>query len=393
MSVEVAIPELRRSEWRLRFFYMFAFAAGGVVQPFLNLYLAEAGLTGAQIGLVQGSAAFIAVLVTPVFGLLADRTQRHRLLLRGILFLKGISAPLLLVSSVFAWQVGAVSLRVITAQAQDAIMNRLTLKRLQTQQRLDFGSVRFWGGLSFAATSLLTGYFARDASVGILFPLSTVFALAAVLFAGALPKGMTARLSSQQRRDLPPRTAGLRFIFGMAFVYTLGLSGVQTFAALYLVEDLGAGNAFIGLIGAIGSLAPLPAFYLADWLVHRIGATGVLGASFVMSVFAWSGMAFITSAPPALIWMTLQGIASSLYLVALVILLGQWSLPQRAATDQMLVQLTVPGVAGMLAQPLSGWLFDALGGPVLFALDSAFAFLAVGVLLSVQKKLNMETIQ
>jgi len=393
MNLSAALTRRLQIDWRIVAFYIFAFAAGGVVQPFLNLYLAEVGLTGAQIGVLQGWTAFIAVLVTPLFGLFADRIQRHRLLLRIIVFLKGISAPLLLVSSAYSWLVGAVSLRVITAQAQDAIMNRLTLKRLQAQRQVNFGSVRFWGALSFAGTSLLAGYFARDASVGIMFPLSAMMGIIAVFFAGALPKQMTARLNNQQRRDLPPRTVGLWFILGMAFIYTLGLSGVQTFTAIYLVKDLGADNAFIGLMGAVGSLAPLPAFHLADWLIRRIGATGVLAASFFLSIFAWGGLALLTSAPPALIVVTLQGFASALYLVALVILLGQLSLPQRAATDQMLVQLTIPGIAGMLAQPLSGWLFDDLGGPTLFVLDAAIVFLAFMVLLSNKKALNLEAVQ
>jgi len=45
-----------------RRFFIFAFGAGGVIQPFLILYLKESGLDGIQIGVIQGRTALISVL-------------------------------------------------------------------------------------------------------------------------------------------------------------------------------------------------------------------------------------------------------------------------------------------------------------------------------------------
>jgi MFS family permease len=78
----------------------------------------------------------------------------------------------------------------------------------------------------------------------------------------------------------------------------------------------------------------------------------------------------------------LEGFGQALYTIALLVLWGELALPERAATDQMLVQLTVPGLARMLAQPPSGWLFDRLGGRVLLALDALIVLVAVGALLA-----------
>jgi MFS family permease len=65
---------------RIIAFFLLAFAAGGVIQPFLNLYLVEVGFSGAQVGVLLGYTSFAIVLVTPLLGWLADRTQRHRLI-------------------------------------------------------------------------------------------------------------------------------------------------------------------------------------------------------------------------------------------------------------------------------------------------------------------------
>jgi hypothetical protein len=45
--------------------------------------------------------------------------------------------------------------------------------------------------------------------------------------------------------------------------------------------------------------------------------------------------------------------------------------------EQMLAQLTVPGLARIIAQPLSGWIFQVLGARTLFALDAGIILAAM----------------
>ena len=376
-----------RIDRRIFAFYLFAFAAGGVVQPFLNIYLVEAGLTRTQIGVLQGWTAAIAVVITPLIGILTDRLQRHRLMLGIIVLLKGLSPPLMLISQTWTWLVSTVSLRVITAQAQDAIMNRLTLKSvLGAGGRQGFGSIRFWGAFSFAATSILTGWLARDGSVGILFPLAGVMGVIAALMVRGFPKSMITAKERVQNAKLPRRSKQLFFIFMILFLFAAAQSGPKTFAFVYLVDDLGAGNDLIGLLGALGSLAPLPAFYIADQLINRIGALGTMAVGFICFVIAWGGFALIGSAWLGIPIVIIQGFAMAFQLVGMVFLHGRYSLPERGATDQMLAQLTVPGMARILAEPASGFIFEQWGGPVLFALSAIVMILTIGFILVIRNR-------
>lgn len=78
----------------------------------------------------------------------------------------------------------------------------------------------------------------------------------------------------------------------------------------------------------------------------------------------------------------LEGFGRALYMVSKVILLGELGLPERAAADQMLAQLTVPGLARMIAQPVSGRIFDTLGGREGFGLDAFIVLLTVVLFLA-----------
>lgn len=373
-------------DWRIFAFYIFAFAAGGVIQPFLSLYLVEVGLTRTQIGWLQGWTAAIAIIVTPLIGILTDRLQRHRLTLGIIVLLKGMSPPLMLLSQSWIWLVSSVSMRVITAQAQDAIMNRLTLKSVfETKSRHGFGSIRFWGAFSFAVTSILTGWLAKDSSVSILFPLSGLMGIVAAIMVTGFPKSM---ISSQKRRSktkLPPRSKQLIFIFVALFLLAVAHSGPKTFGFVYLVDELGAGNDLIGLLGALGSLAPVPAFYFADFIVSRWGALTTMLLGFVCLTLSWGGYAIIGNPWLGVPIVILQGFGMAFQLVGMVILLGHYSLPERGATDQMLAQLTVPGLARIAAEPASGYVFDLWGGQTLFLLSSFVLILATIYLVFVKR--------
>lgn len=350
---------------RIIAFFLLAFAAGGVIQPFLNLYLVEVGFSGAQVGDLLGYTSFAIVLVTPLLGWLADRTQRHRLLLGIIVAIKGLSAPALLISTAWGWLAAIVSIRMMTAGTQDALMNRLTMAHLKERGQINFGGIRLWGALSFAATSLLTGWLARDHSVSILFPLAGILGLLAALCVTGFPERISARIESNTPQTTLRRAPALLALFTLIFFLTIGKSGYETFGNIYIKTTLGANNTWIGLLGAIGSLTPVFAFIPADKTLARFGKINTLLLGMIFSALAFLFLAFAPSPIWTLPSVIFNGAGGAFYLVGLVNLLSQLGHPEQAATDQMLAQLTLPGLAGMLAQPVSGWILDTLGGQTL----------------------------
>lgn len=378
---------------RIVTFYLLAFAAGGIVQPFLNIYLAEAGLSGAQIGLLHGVTAGATILIMPFIGVLADRSQRHRLLLRLMVALKGLLPALIPLSNAWLWLLFTAGGRVLAAQAHDAILNQLTLGWLRQRGRRNFGSVRFWGSLSFAATSLLAGWLARDRSLTVLFPLAGATGLAAVFFVGGFPQQLAARRGAKNpaglllsKNAVTRRSPLLLFLFVVIFLFTLGKEGPYTFAYVYLKKGLGAGTALIGLLGAITSLAPLLAFYIADRLIQARGPATTMATAFFLFAITWGGYAIITTPLLAVPLAFLLGFANALFMVGMVVAVGDLGRPEQGATDQMLAQLAVPGLAAVVAQPASGGIYDAFGGPLLFALDAVVVLLAAVLLLLVIRR-------
>jgi len=214
------------------------------------------------------------------------------------------------------------------------------------------------------------------------------------LFVGAFPARIAERQTgSALRQRLSRRSSHLLSFFLVVFLFSFGNSGPETFAYVFLAEDLSASNDLIGLMGALTWLAALPAYSAADWLLRRRGSVITMAISFSLYVLSWGGYALIPHPSLALPLVALQGMGRALYLVSMVILLGELGMPERAATDQMLAQLTVPGLARMIAQPVSGWLFDTLGGRALFLLDAVVVLVTIGLLLARRIRLKPDTKQ
>lgn len=363
---------LQETNPRLIFLYIFAFAAGGVIQPFLNIYLLEVGLTGVEIGIILGWAALLTVVFTPAIGFIADRFQCHRLAFGIITLIKGFSTALILLSNAWLWLAFMVTLRIITSGASDPLLTPLTFVHLdQMKKRKNLGAIRFWGVAGFSTASLLAGFLAEGRSAGVLFPYATVLAVASLFFLRVLPESIVPKSERAGGNILaiPKPSSSMLKIFFVVFVFSLGFSGPEAFGNVFLAEELGVGNDYIGLVGAMLVLFQLPGFFLADQLNARFGAAKTILIAFAVIAVGWFGFVVVRKPAGILPFIALQGLGRALYLISLYVMLEKLSVSQQTSTNFMLANITLPGLAGMLAKPISGYVYDLFGGKILFLLD------------------------
>lgn len=358
-------------EARIILLYILTFASGGVIQPFLNLYLLEVGLTSTEIGVILGWAALLTVVFTPAIGFLADRAQLHRLLLAIVIFIKGVAAPLVLLGNSMLWLSFTVTLRILNAGASDSLLTPLTFVYLREKtNNRSLGSLRFWGMVGFAAASLSAGFLAKGRSAGVLFPLAAVLGIAALFFITVLPKSV---LQQETRSDdtaylqRPNGIIGATFV--LVFIYWIGFSGPDTFGNIYLADSLDAGNDFIGIVAALSILSQLPGYFIADRLNLKIGPEKTMLLGMGIHVLGWLGYLVIQIPLQIIPFIMIQGLGRAIYSIGMFVLLQQKGQARRSTMDLMAANITLPGLAAMIAKPVSGYIYDHLGGSTLFLFD------------------------
>ena len=63
-----------------KFFYFFFFAGNGALIPYLVLFFKQLGLDPSQVGIVSGLKPFISFIFSPIWGYIADKTRRTRII-------------------------------------------------------------------------------------------------------------------------------------------------------------------------------------------------------------------------------------------------------------------------------------------------------------------------
>ena len=286
--------------------YFAAFLVIGAVQPYLPVWLEEAGLTKSEIGRV-GALPGLAVLVAPVLmTLLADTRWSNRRTL-AVLFTAGGAALGALLGVQSFWAIAMVYLLYsLTSSPVPSLQDGMYFAEEQRQRRAaeseaggdaaaveppGYHSVRVWGTVGYiAATCAVTPLLFRGFSIDTAIWAGIGGCIAGVLNAFTLPRldraaGAEARRGAA-REKLPTwqalratmRRPLLTFMLAM-FLVQAAVGAYYSFFSLYLTDLLGLDKSWVGPIVNIGVVIELAFLFGFGWMVDRFGLRNLILAS------------------------------------------------------------------------------------------------------------------
>lgn len=375
---------MTRDLWLVRVYFFLLIGGVGFAQPFVNLFYRQQGLTGTEIGLVLTAGSIIGLLASPWWGRWSDAGAPLTRLLQLGLVAAGITLIVLSQQSTFGWIVLIVGLESLAVAGLSPLSDALAL-RITAARRAGYGSVRVWGSAGWAVCVLVSGWLIERTSLVAGF-LGNAFGffVAALLLLG-IPKIYDTPRERTQLRGL--REAVRQVIQNRALlVLALALlaqgllgNGHMEFGNIYL-EQLGASAALIGIASMLAAAVELPAMFLADRLVARIGATYTLLLGFLLTGAPLILVLIFPEVWAILVTRATFGVAFSLFVIALVKYVTHYAPPALTATMLALFTVTLMALIQMVAAPLGGIIFDAVGAYWLYALAVVGNLLACAIL-------------
>lgn len=142
---------------RLRAYNFFYFSILSMFISFLPIYLTHRGISPAELGLLVGVGSFIGILSQPFWGMLSDRAKTIK---RIILLTVGFSVAigfLLFTSSQFSILFLLVAAMYFFLMPTDPLTESLNY-RIAEDNKISFGSIRTYGAIGFASSSLVIGW-------------------------------------------------------------------------------------------------------------------------------------------------------------------------------------------------------------------------------------------
>ena len=392
--------------------YLFQYALIGTIAPYFTIYFFSVGLTVSQVGYINGLRTIFPFFFGPLFGMLADKTGRTKVIVQILVVLKvtgffiapWLFAPFavpqtLLTTNItnatinaetktelfhyslffvaFAWGsfIATVGFPLVAFVDQCAM---LVVKKHET--RASYGMQRIFAPMGYAVTSFLSGIaidlYSKHPSItkyNVVFYFSFPFGVFFFVSATLLPTPAKAEEEKQKKRLLRSEVLELMknveftFFLITATVLGVGYALIKGFF-LFLMEEIHAPKTVMGGVVAVASLSEVIIYPFCSKIKKLIGGNY---PCFIAAVFSFSLRFFFYSFMKnywlAIPIQMLQAIGFALFWAAAVEYTYEAAAPKNiGATVFNIVVLLYHCFATIVSNIGGGILYECLGGRVLF---------------------------
>ncbi len=345
------------------------FGTYAIIGSFLSLFLADRGLSAAQIGTIFATSSLVRLFAGPSWGMLADRLgQRRGVMAAGAGMAVCTALSLLLardfpvILAILVWQGASVA-------SLGPLSDSLALA-LAREGRMTYGPPRAAGSAAFMLASALGGQVLAATGTGVVPLLLAGGFCACCLIALNLPEPAA-----------PPTGAIRRFRGSFAvlrlpeFRLTLLSSALvqgshaafYSFAPLHW-RSLGINDGTIGLLIAIGIVAEVALFMWGRRLVEYLGPAGLTLGAAVAGVLRWSVTAVTGDLAVLFPAQALHAVTFAFQHQSAMLMLQRVIPHERASTAQALYGALGMGAPTGLLTFASGFLYARIGGQVYFVM-------------------------
>lgn len=360
-------------------FYVFLWSAMAVHAPFLNVYFVELGFTGRQIGLLAALFPLMVVLFSIPLSSLADRNRWRIRMLQFTLLSAAIGFALLSLPRTFSAFFPLLAVIALFRSPLLALADSLTA-RMAARHQVNYGQMRLGGSLGFALVSIGCGVMWSRWGYEPMFFVSAVVFLLVIPLASQLEEGPVLEKDTFGAWSDIGQDRGLVLILLATFFIGMSLGASFTFEAIAMAQ-LGGSSLWLGLLTGFVAFSEVPVMFASDRLIARWGGLKTLLVAYSLLMLGFIGFMIAPSPSIMLLMAILRGLGFGLFLVSTVRLLDARAPDAWSTTVQALRDVATFGLAPLIAAPLAGVLFDAVGVQAVFLLAFTMAFLAAGVLM------------
>ena len=329
---------------------------------FLNIYLADHGYSGSQIGIIGAGYQGAIFFASPFMGVLSDKYGIKKI----ILVLLSVSVILLLFYTkvnFFLLLFFYTFLLASMSQSLGALIDSIAISFVRHTGKSSFGHYRLWGSVGWALATYLTGMALAVYDADIIFPLAAVVLVLMTIMIAIYPIDETnsspIKLSKENLTELLTNKPVIIFSL-LLLLYGIVLAPLNMFINLYFI-DIGGNYEIVGRAFAVQAVAEIPFFFVAMRFVKRCGAEKSILLAMAVTEIRIVLYIFIND-PATAVWVGLgQGFTFSLFLVAIVEYFHNLIPDNLRATGQSLLWAFHFGAGVTIGNLLIGYLYDLTG--------------------------------
>ena len=348
------------------------YLSNGVMMVFLAVLLAEHGMNPGEIGTTLGLSYITRVIAAPIWGLLADRLGRVRLVLA--LCCVCAAVPMLLILRVHGfWP--ALILILLTSAGSSAISPLFDVISWRSAEHygFSFGPVRAAGSACFVIGNLVGGVVEQSqGGDSVAWMMAACYGIT-LLFLPGVPKLSLPRPDKRAKMIAPLLAiASFRRLLLISALVQGAHAAYYGLSTLYW-RGAGVPDRIIGLLWGEGVVAEIVVMVLLRRIVGQIDPYRLMRIGAVGAILRWIGMGLTTDPILLAVMQPLHAMSFTLSYLACLRLIAETTPRHLAATAQNLyAALGLSAPTGVMIAAVS-WLYPSWGGEVFFLMAAMVA--------------------
>ncbi|MFD1038901.1 MFS transporter [Virgibacillus byunsanensis] len=354
---------------------LFSFhATNTIIISFLPLYLEYKGLNGTEIGWVLAIGPLASIFAQPFWGYMSDKYKTVKrmllicivgLLISSVLFFQmNTLIAILLMGAVFYFftsPIGALSDSLAQRRADDL--------------RVSFGTIRTWGSIGFATSSLIVGEILDKFGIQFMIWPYLLFGTIALLVIFRLTD---VKVDSEpiKLRDVSVLVKNKPFIIFLLFILFITISHRtnDSFMGLYITQ-LGGSERLVGLAWFVGVASEAAVFAFAGFWFRKFHSLVFIIIAGILYSIRWFIYSSVEDPMYIIALQGLHGLTFGVFYLAAFDYVTRLIPKLLQATGHLVFFATFFGISGIVGSLMGGALIDSFGGGVLYFVMGCFALL------------------
>lgn len=340
-------------------------ATNTIILSFLPLYLKFKGLNGTEIGWVLAIGPLASIISQPFWGYVSDKYKTVKTMLI-------ISVIGMLIASVVFFQMNhLLAILIIGAvfyffsSPVGALSDSLAQRRANDLQ-VSFGSIRTWGSVGFAFSSLVVGHILTEIGVQYIIWPYLIFGSILLVVAFSIKDVETDSepVSFQDVKILLGYRPYAIFLLLMLFI-TVTHRANDSFIGIYITELGGAEN-LVGIAWFVGVMSEAAVFALAVFWFRKFHPVLFIVLAGVLYAFRWFIYGTIDSPVTVILFQVLHGATFGVFYVASFDFVTKLIPKNLQATGHLIFYSVLFGVSGIIGSLSGGFIIEHFGGTTLY---------------------------
>lgn len=294
-------------------FYIVYYITLGVYAPYLNVYFERLGFNGSQIGLITSLGMVASMVITPVWGVLSDKTRNPRGVIALILGMAGLISMVWMTQKEF---LPVLILTVVLSMFRQNVWSLVDGVGVQfcSDHNKDFAFARSMGSVGYLLGSFVIANIMFE--LGFSGPYMEVFivcSFAAGIMILLMPKGKVREVeknSDNYGESVKKLLTNKKYLFVLAIMLTTSMvvDCILNYSGNHLINTLGQNDSMIGIFSCAQVLPEVVIVMFANRIFRRMTLKNVFMLGAVAQIVRFVLCAATSNVYVFLLSTTLHGI-------------------------------------------------------------------------------------